>query len=616
MGTLTKKQKTAAFWGKAAAAPALFLLTLGAGSLTAYAATPYDLYIGSTQVTSDNAGNIFGTNGADGNPTAWYEPDTKTLHLNGVTIGADNYYEYLDSRYSRESNAVNRYSLYAGTDAVKHLVITGENSFESAMADVLYTFDAAEIDEGYWAVDVTGDGKITLDDATVKTETGDNGIYFSVSGPQTGLLWTDYSLMITGTGTLTSKATTPTPPDKCRVYDVYGFDSHDVVPVPPDNTVNTGTAMTVEGGGGIYMGNTDGTGPTLKLTAWDVGADFRSGGRFAMQGGTVIAKAASSTKGTGVYLPSKNFFEGGTIAGYGIYNSSDPNSGAFSNQYGKFDTQISIDHGMQRVYPATVGTSTSTTKINGISDWGVVGMTADGFKEQTDTVMETLRTEYGLDASGGGEGPGTDPVNPGTDPTNPDTPGGGEGVLRGGSHHTDTVTDPSVEIDVQGYTTAATVYSVDVEWGAMTFQYETGSWDPENHVAIAGRGWLVYDNTTDTILGKAAETQDAINQIKVTNHSNAEVFATLSYTGTDSYTGITGGFTKKADDTGTDFTDATSGLPAYLTLGTANSNPGGTGQATEGNAYFMPTTDTAMDIPSWTKIGKITVGILTEQPHS
>ena len=33
------------------------------------------------------------------------------------------------------------------------------------------------------------------------------------------------------------------------------------------------------------------------------------------------------------------------------------------------------------------------------------------------------------------------------------------------------------EIDVLGFTEDATVYSVDVEWGAMTFQYENATWD-------------------------------------------------------------------------------------------------------------------------------------------
>ncbi len=590
--------------------PALFLLMLFAGSQSAYAAN-YDLYIGSTQVTDANAGDIFG----DG--TARYDAGTQTLYLNGVTIGADNYYEYLDSRYSREKNAVNRYSLYAGTDVVKHLVINGENSFESAMADVLYTFDAAEVDEDYWAVDVTGDGKITLDDAKVETEIGNNGIYFSVSKPSSGQDWSDHSLMITGTGTLTSKATTPTLPDKCRVYDVYGFDSHDVVPVPPDNTVNTGTAMTVEGGGGIYMGNTDGTGPTLKLTGWNKGANFyNNNGRFVMQGGTIIAEAKEPTEGIGVALTAgsegASYFEGGTIAGYGAY-AGDQKGGAFSFPGRRdFDQPNAKTHKMQRVYPETVENDVTTlydnrpTKTFGLSGWVVVGMTAEGFKDQTDAVLQ----ELGLDGSGGSTDPGTDPVNP-------DTPS--EGEISGGSYHTDALPDSDADIRVWGFTTNATVYSVDVEWGAMTFEYEASKWNPETHKTEPGTGWRVYDSAADQVLD---DKQAAINKVTVTNHSNAPVYATLSYTGNDSYADITGGFTKKDGDTVTDFTAASGSLPDYLTLATADNDKGteaNQGKETAGPVYFMPTGigktgNTVNKISKWQKIGKITVGILTEQP--
>ncbi len=601
---MTKKQKLAALFGKMAAASAISLLAFFAGSTTTYAAN-YDLYIGSTQVTDANAGDIFG------NGTASYDVGTKTLTLNGVHISADNYYEYLKSEYSREKNAVNRYSLYAGTDVVKHLVINGENSFESAIADVLYTFDAAEVDENYWAVDVTGDGEITLDDAKVETEIGNNGIYFSVSGPSSAAqLWTDHSLMITGTGTLTSKATTPTLPDKCRVYDAYGFDSHDVVPVPPDNTVNTGTAMTVEGGGGIYMGNTDGTGPTLKLTGWNKGANFyNKNGRFVMQGGTIIAEAKEPTEGIGVALPAgsegASYFEGGTIAGYGIY-AGDQKGGAFSSPGSKnFDQPNAQTHKMQRVYPAAEDGDTRPIKIEEISGWAVVGMTADGFKADTDAVMETLRTEYGLGSSGGGEEPGTDPVDK-TEPV----------AGTNGKYHTDTVPDPGVTIDVQGFTKDATIYSVDVEWGAMTFRYEKSSWDAVEHKVKPGAGWQLYDTANDKVIG---DTQNTINQVTVTNHSNAGVYATLSYAGTDGYTDITGGFTKKTDDAATDFTAASDGLPDYLTLGTADNGTGdAAGTPTAGNVYFMPANpasgSTVNDIAKWQKIGKITVGILTEQP--
>ncbi len=140
-------------------------------------------------------------------------------------------------------------------------------------------------------------------------------------------------------------------------------------------------------------------------------------------------------------------------------------------------------------------------------------------------------------------------------------------------------------------------------------------------MAKPGRGWLVFDNVNDKVLGKV---QDAINRITVTNHSNADVYATLSYTGNDGYADITGGFTKKADDTATVFTEAAADttVPAYLTLTSADNNSGegeGVGKETVGAVYFMPedigTTDgTVNDISQWTKIGKITVGILTQAP--
>ena len=54
--------------------------------------TPYDLWLGSVRVTSANQDNILNKTGANGNPTAQYDPDTQTLTLNNPTIsGAHNY---------------------------------------------------------------------------------------------------------------------------------------------------------------------------------------------------------------------------------------------------------------------------------------------------------------------------------------------------------------------------------------------------------------------------------------------------------------------------------------------------------------------------------------------
>lgn len=183
------------------------------------------------------------------------------------------------------------------------------------------------------------------------------------------------------------------------------------------------------------------------------------------------------------------------------------------------------------------------------------------------------------------------------------------------------------QIDVWGFTHDTTVYSVDVEWGAMTFQYESSTWDPEKHESKPGAGWQVYDSVNDKVVVDdkgAAVKEDVINEIKVTNHSNAGVWATLTYAGESGHTDTTGGFSftkgTVAGDTNA-LTPAADPVPAYLTLTTANNNKGekeGQGKETVGKAYFMPngigTDDETNGINKWTTIGTITVGIKTEEP--
>lgn len=182
------------------------------------------------------------------------------------------------------------------------------------------------------------------------------------------------------------------------------------------------------------------------------------------------------------------------------------------------------------------------------------------------------------------------------------------------------------EIPVWGFTQDTTVYSVDVEWGAMTFQYENSTWDPETHTSKAGAGWQVYDSEADKVVvgdDGSAVTEHAINEIKVTNHSNAGVWATLNYAGESGHTDTDGDF---SFTTGTEENDTKAltpkagDVPAYLTLATANNKLGadGAGKETVGKAYFMPDgiggDDETNGITKWTKIGTITVGIKTEQP--
>ena len=130
---------------------------------------------------------------------------------------------------------------------------------------------------------------------------------------------------------------------------------------------------------------------------------------------------------------------------------------------------------------------------------------------------------------------------------------------------------------------------------------------------------MVYDTEKQSPLPD--DTQNAINCVTVTNHSNAGVYAALSYAGMqedEDYSKITGTFTKKDGDTATDFNETGN----YLTLATADNNPGGKGQETVGKVYFMPQDDTTdpayttadRDIAKWQKIGKITVSITTTEP--
>lgn len=176
------------------------------------------------------------------------------------------------------------------------------------------------------------------------------------------------------------------------------------------------------------------------------------------------------------------------------------------------------------------------------------------------------------------------------------------------------------EIPVYGFVENTIVYSVDVEWGAMTFQYESSTWNPETHETEEGAGWRVYDSEANEAL---EETEHAINEIKVTNHSNAGVWAALTYAAKDDYTDTTGdfSFTTGTEDGDNNALTAKAGdVPAYLTLTTADNNLGenGAGKETVGKAYFMPDGISADNktngISKWTTIGTITVGIKTEEP--
>jgi len=255
----------------------------------------------------------------------------------------------------------------------------------------------------------------------------------------------------------------------------------------------------------------------------------------------------------------------------------------------------------------------AATPINALAAEG------DGETPAAPANTEVNTVNPGTTAAGDKDAKADDPtkltgLDPTSDKDDPDTADKNEA-------YTDT------DIDVWGYTEDGTVYSVDVEWGAMTFQYETSSWDPETHEAATGAGWVVYDNVNDKVLG---DVQDAINRITVTNHSNAAVYAKLTYAGEADYTATTGTFAasdadRKTDtNTAEDFNATFDDTKGVITLQTADNGAGeaGAGKATVGNVYFMPTGidntlvsgDSPAGIEQWTKIGKITVSLLTETP--
>lgn len=86
-----------------------------------------------------------------------------------------------------------------------------------------------------------------------------------------------------------------------------------------------------------------------------------------------------------------------------------------------------------------------------------------------------------------------------------------------------------------GSTGGSTVYSVDITWGDMAFTYTAGSagtWDPNTHSLTGGTGGAWAPDTSDG------------NKITVTNHSNAGVTASLTYTAETAFSDITGIFSK------------------------------------------------------------------------
>lgn len=119
----------------------------------------------------------------------------------------------------------------------------------------------------------------------------------------------------------------------------------------------------------------------------------------------------------------------------------------------------------------------------------------------------------------------------------------------------------SAEISVNGTyeagSSATEVISVDISWGAMDFTYtgaSDGTWNPSDHsyTGSTEAGWTASGN-----------------EITVTNHSNAGVTASLSFTA--SVEGITGTFSNEslnlATAVGTTYEAAPNGTSTFTITG-------------------------------------------------
>ena len=100
----------------------------------------------------------------------------------------------------------------------------------------------------------------------------------------------------------------------------------------------------------------------------------------------------------------------------------------------------------------------------------------------------------------------------------------------GDSSYTPSNNSHDVYVTYQAGASSPTIYSVDIVWQSMEFTYTAaseGTWDPETHA---------YTNKQN------ASWSFANNRITVTNHSNAEVKATFSYTSATNYSAVNGTF--------------------------------------------------------------------------
>lgn len=98
---------------------------------------------------------------------------------------------------------------------------------------------------------------------------------------------------------------------------------------------------------------------------------------------------------------------------------------------------------------------------------------------------------------------------------------------------TDLTTNYSSEIDIKATTSGGDTYSVDVEWGNMSFTYEVGGWDTTKHEYTTEESatWQpsVVNAEADAIEAGTGYTLGS-GQILVRNHSNQPIVTGYSVT--------------------------------------------------------------------------------------
>lgn len=124
-----------------------------------------------------------------------------------------------------------------------------------------------------------------------------------------------------------------------------------------------------------------------------------------------------------------------------------------------------------------------------------------------------------------------------------------------------------------GGTGGGTVYSVDITWGDMAFTYTAGSagtWNPATHTTTSGTGGSWAPDAPDG------------NKITVTNHSNAGVTATLTYTAETAFNGISGTFGNATLNLATAVGTTVENAPSdYTTLSLSGALASGTSTGTK-----------------------------------